>query len=112
MLNVIDSEPASHATIMQIRALLAAQQAASLHEGAPNADLRIDRIDRLIALLREHQQALCEAMASDFSWRSHDHSMMTDILLPLRALQYARRHVRRWMRPERRATALGQGWLG
>ena len=112
MLNLIESEPASSATIAQVRQLLARQQAATLSEGAPDAALRIDRIDRMIALLRENQQRLCEAMSADFSWRSHDHSMMTDILLPLRALHYARNHVRRWMRPERRATALGQGWLG
>jgi coniferyl-aldehyde dehydrogenase len=95
-----------------VRAVLARQQAASRIEGPPSARLRIERIDRVINLLVNHQQRLCEALAEDFTWRSHDQSLMADVLLPIRGLKYARDHVRRWMRPERRKAELGGGWLG
>jgi len=62
--------------------------------------------------LQENQHALCDALAADFSWRSHDQSMMGDVLLPLRGLQYARKNVRRWMKPERRRAELGLGLIG
>jgi coniferyl-aldehyde dehydrogenase len=100
------------AAIDGVRAVLARQQAASLAEGPPSAKVRIARIDRVINLLVEHQQRLCEALARDFTWRSHDQSLLADVLLPLRGLKYARDHVHRWMRPERRKAELGGGWLG
>lgn len=100
------------AAIDGVRAVLARQQAASRVEGPPSAELRIERINRVINLLVDHQQRLCEALAQDFTWRSHDQSLLADVLLPIRGLKYAREHVRRWMRPERRKAELGGGWLG
>lgn len=96
----------------RVRTVLARQQAASLAEGPPSAALRIERINRVINLLVDNQQRLCEALARDFTWRSHDQSLMADVLLPVYGLKYARDHVRRWMRPERRKAELGSGWLG
>lgn len=101
-----------NAAIDGVRAVLARQQAASRIEGPPSAEMRIERIDRVINLLVEHQQPLCAALAEDFTWRSHDQSLMADVLLPIRGLKYAREHVRRWMRPERRKAELRGGWLG
>ena len=106
-----DDRPAG-AAIEAVRAVLARQQAASRAEGPPSAALRIERINRVIKLLVDHQHALCEALARDFTWRSHDQSLLADVLLPIRGLKYARKHVRRWMRPERRTAELGGGWLG
>ncbi|MGE8190244.1 coniferyl aldehyde dehydrogenase [Pseudomonas sp. NPDC086278] len=96
----------------RVAQVLARQQAASLAEGPPPAALRIERIDRVIKLLLDNQQPLCEALAKDFTWRSHDQSLMADVLLPVQGLKYARDHVHRWMRPQRRKAELGSGWLG
>ncbi|MBK5354684.1 aldehyde dehydrogenase family protein [Pseudomonas sp. TH41] len=96
----------------RVAAVLALQQAASLSEGPPSAELRIERINRVINLLLNNQQRLCEALSRDFTWRSHDQSLLADVLLPVQGLKYARDHVRRWMRPERRRAELGSGWLG
>jgi coniferyl-aldehyde dehydrogenase len=99
-------------TIARMRDVLTRQQAAFLREGPPTAELRTKRIDRVIALLQENQERLCEALAADFSWRSHDQSLMADVLLPLRGLQYARRNLRRWMRPEQRRAEFNLELLG
>lgn len=99
-------------TVDRVRAVLARQHAAFLADGPPSAELRIERINRVIALLVENQQRLCEALAKDFTWRSHDQSLLADVLLPVQGLKYARDNVRRWMRPERRRAELGSGWLG
>ncbi len=96
----------------RVAAVLACQQAASLSEGPPSAELRIERINRVINLLLDNQQALCDALAKDFTWRSHDQSLLADVLLPVQGLKYARDHVRQWMRPQRRKAELGSGWLG
>jgi coniferyl-aldehyde dehydrogenase len=102
----------AHVTIARLQDVLARQQAAFIADGPPPAALRIDRIDRVIALVLENQQALCAALATDFSWRSHDHSLMSDVLLPVAGLKYARKRVQRWMKPERRTPEMGAGWLG
>ena len=54
----------------------------------------------------ERWPALCEAISADFGWRSHDFSLMADILLPVNGLKYARKNLRRWMAPQRRSTSL------
>lgn len=103
---------ASSATIARLQDVLARQQVAFLADGPPSVELRIDRIDRAIALLVENQGRLCEALAADFSWRSHDQSLMTDVLLPVGGLRYARKNLRRWMKPERRRAEMNLGLLG
>ncbi|MEM9304293.1 MAG: aldehyde dehydrogenase family protein, partial [Pseudomonadota bacterium] len=79
---------------------------------APELELRHDRLDRAIALLTGHQDALCEAMDADFGGRPQLLSKLTDIVAPVRALRFARRHLRRWMRPQRRRAPFPLGWLG
>ena len=107
-----DSQARFVPTSARVAAVLARQQAASLSEGPPSAELRIERINRVIKQLLDNQQALCEALAKDFTWRSHDQSLLADVLLPVQGLKYARDHVRQWMRPQRRKAELGSGWLG
>jgi len=107
-----DSNTQADTLAERVADVLARQQAASLSEGPPSADLRIARINRVIKLLLDHQQPLCEALAKDFTWRSHDQSLMADVLLPVQGLKYARDHVHRWMHPQRRKAELGSGWLG
>ena len=104
--------PADDALASRMRDVLARQRAAFLAEGTPSAEVRIERIERVIALLLENRTRICEAVAADFSWRSHDQTMLSDVLLSLASLRHARRHVRRWMRPRRHRAEFGLGWLG
>jgi coniferyl-aldehyde dehydrogenase len=103
---------AESTTIARMRETLARQRAAFLADGPPGAALRIDRIDRVIALVLENKRRICAAMAADYSWRSHDHTLLSDILLPLAALKHARANVCRWMKPQRRTPELGLGLVG
>ena len=81
----------------------AAQRAAQAAQGDPPAQLRIDRIERCIALLVDHARELCEAVASDFGQRPPEVTRALDILPAVLALKHARAHLRRWMRPRRSA---------
>lgn len=82
--------------------LIARQRAAHLAAGAPSAEERIDRLDRCIALLKENGSAFEDTLDADFGNRSRHASALTDIMTPVGALQHARKHVRAWMRPEKR----------
>jgi coniferyl-aldehyde dehydrogenase len=79
------------------RALLAAQQAAFRSEGAVSVAVRKDRLQRVIDLLVQHNDALCEAMGADFGGRPVVFSMMNDIAGSLASLKHARDNLERWL---------------
>jgi coniferyl-aldehyde dehydrogenase len=80
---------------------LAGQRTAFLSERGASAAARIDRLERAARLLVDHEQDFVDAVAADFGQRPAALTRFTDILPAVRALQHARKHVRRWMRPQR-----------
>lgn len=86
----------------ELEAILERQRQAFLKEGVVTAATRRDRLTRLIDLVVDCQDELVDAMEADFGCRSRRVSRFVDIAVPLEFLKHARRHVRRWMRPERR----------
>ena len=85
----------------QARMLLDGQRSAFRLEGVVTAKVRIDRLGRALALLVNHQAQICAAAASDFGQRPATLTRFMDVLPAVVALKSARRHVRRWMRPQR-----------
>jgi len=96
----------------ELRSLLEAQRAAHLAEPNVAAELRIDRLNRAIDLIVSHQQPLCAALAADFGQRPHGLSGFMDLFPAVHALKFARKHVRRWMRPRRVRLGLPMGVPG
>ncbi|MEM1106661.1 MAG: coniferyl aldehyde dehydrogenase [Pseudomonadota bacterium] len=92
--------------------VLASQKAAHIREGAPGVSKRIEWMDKAIALLVDHQSEIEEAVASDFGHRSRDATRFTDVASSIGALQYAKKHVAKWMRPEKRKVEFPLGLLG
>jgi coniferyl-aldehyde dehydrogenase len=88
-----------------MHAILERQKLAQLADGPPSAALRIDRLDRAIGLLVDHADAIAEALRDDFGNRSIHGSLVTDVAASIEPLKHARRHVRRWMRRERRGVS-------
>jgi len=93
-------------------AILDKQKAAHIHDGAPNAKQRIDRLNRAIGLLVDFQEEIEEALAKDFGHRSRDASRFTDVSSSIGALKHARKHVGKWMRPEKRKPEAPFGLMG
>jgi coniferyl-aldehyde dehydrogenase len=90
-----------------LNALLAKQRAAQLRDGAPSAALRIDRLNRCIALLVDHRSDIEVALNEDFGARSRHVSAFADVVSSIGPLKHARQHVARWMKTERRRTTPG-----
>lgn len=82
-----------------LRSLFALQRAAASSSEVP-AGVRVDRLQRAIDLLVTRESELCVALASDFGQRPAAVTRSMDILPAVLSLKYARRHVRRWMRPQ------------
>jgi len=97
---------------VNLKRLLERQQRANQRDGVPTLAVRTSRLDRAIALLVENQHVLCEAMNADFGNRSSHQSRMADIYSAVESLKYAKKHVARWMQPERRKVAPPLNILG
>lgn len=98
-----DTSPsADQQTVAAMKSLLAKQQQAFLQEDFNNPATRIDRLQRAYLLIGENQQALVDACNRDFGNRSRHQSQMSDILSTMEAMQYASKHLRKWMKPSKR----------
>ncbi|MCE9524029.1 MAG: coniferyl aldehyde dehydrogenase [Alphaproteobacteria bacterium] len=96
-----------------LRAMLDRQRAAFLKDGPPSAEIRIDRIDRCIALLVDNQEEIADALNTDFGNRSPQMSKFTDIAGSIGPLKHAKENLRKWMRIEKRKTTPAiLGWFG
>src|SRR6185312_15296911 len=87
-----------------MRALLERQKAAQLRDGAPSAEVRMERLDRCIGLLVENRKAIEAALNADFGARSPEATAFTDVAASIGPLQHAKANLKKWMRPERRKT--------
>ena len=96
----------------QLTRLLAAQKKAFVGAGHVSAELRRERIQRVIELLVRFQQPLVEAMDADFGGRPQGFSLMNDVLGSLASLKYARDHLEHWVADEPRQVFAPYDQLG
>ena len=96
----------------QLTSLLAAQKKAFVGAGHVSAELRRERIQRVIELLVRFHQPLVEAMDADFGGRPQGFSLMNDVLGSLASLKYARDHLEHWVADEPRQVFAPYDQLG
>ena len=95
-----------------MQAVLDRQKRAYLAEGVVSAATRIDRLDRAIDILKTHGGRLSDAMAADFGHRPAEFSKLADLDGTVGALEHAKKHLRQWMKPEKRKVTFPLGLLG
>src|ERR1043166_4946988 len=95
--------------------LLAGQRAAFLRDGAPSLARRRTDLARLKHALIGRRQALEAAIASDFGNRSRHETAIMEISGLVGGIDYLRRNLRQFMRPQRRRVSLhlqfGRAWV-
>ena len=67
---------------------------------------RQESLSRLESLLRRNVDSFVETLDRDFRARSGHETRMLEVFPSLEAIGHARRHLRSWMKPQRRATSL------
>ena len=80
------------------------QRSARDSAAAPDYAARIAALDRLEALLRTNAAAICAAIDRDFKGRSPQETRLLEIFPAVEGIRHARRHLARWMKPQRRPT--------
>ncbi|WP_051798383.1 aldehyde dehydrogenase family protein [Catenuloplanes japonicus] len=84
---------------MTVTDLFHAQRAAYLQEGPPAAEVRRDRLDRLLVAVLGAADDLTEALDADFGHRPPTMSLMADVAGTIENIRHLSAHLEEWMRP-------------
>ena len=75
---------------------------------------RLAQLDGLERMVAEHEADITAALADDLG-RSATDAWIADIMPPIGEIAYARKHLKKWMRPRRTRLPLNQrparGWI-
>ncbi|MFZ2289949.1 MAG: coniferyl aldehyde dehydrogenase [Halopseudomonas yangmingensis] len=88
--------------IEAMQQVFARQRQAFAAQPMPDAESRRQMLHGLGKALVAHQQALIEAIDRDFGRRSADETRLAELLPSIEAVHYARKRIRRWMKPSKR----------
>lgn len=83
-----------------------AQRLAHAVEPYPTSAVRLDRLDRLLALTEGHAGEIERAIDDDFGGRSVQETRLAELFVVRAGILHARRHLRSWMANRRMPTAL------
>ena len=72
----------------------------------PDYDARMAALDRLGQAVRRYKDEIIAACSADFGRRAPLETLGADVMVSLDEIKHARRHLRGWMRPQRRAVNL------
>lgn len=95
-----------------MKAALEAQRQDYLKEGVVTAETRIDRLQRGVDGLVKYSDKLVDALNSDFTCRSREVSLLTDVGAGIAPMKHAMKHLRSWMKPEKRPTMFPMNLMG
>ena len=75
-------------------------------EPMPTLAQRMSWLDSLARLLKQHQHEIADAISADFGHRSAVETRLAEVFPALEGIRHARRHLRGWMRPQRRSVSV------
>ena len=101
-----------HTVEQDLNRILDNQRRAFRAEGPVALETRIDRIDRCIAMLVDHQAAICEAVNRDFGNRSKYATLMMDVMNSVGSLKFVKKNLKKWMKPEKRTPFMPMNFMG
>jgi coniferyl-aldehyde dehydrogenase len=85
-----------------MKELLQEQRTAFDAEGVVSAETRLDRLNRAISIVYDNQTEITDAIEEDFGNRSRHQTQMSDVYATLEGLRHAKKHLRHWMKDEKR----------
>ncbi|MEK9952571.1 MAG: coniferyl aldehyde dehydrogenase [Curvibacter sp.] len=85
-----------------LQAALRKQRAAYQAHPVPDYAARCADLRKLERFVREHQEAICTAISADYGNRSRHETLLTEVLPVLKGIHHTLKHLKRWMKPQRR----------
>lgn len=82
--------------------IFALQRQAYLRQPYPSLEERRQNLSKLERILLDNGDAIADAINRDFGNRCVEESKMLELFTCVDGLRYARRHLKKWMKPQRR----------
>ena len=99
--------------LQNLRALVDRQRSAFRAEGEVTYSTRIDRLKRLKALIVENKTEFATTTKREFNGaRSYEFSLFSEFASRVEAIDYSMKHLKEWMKPEKRKTNKPMNLLG
>lgn len=106
------NNPAINTAANDMRATLDRQRQLCDEEGAVSPEQRIDRLNRAIDLIFDNRDIIVETLAQDFGHRSSHQSQMSDIYATIECLKHSKKHLKKWMKAEKRKAPFPMNLMG
>src|SRR5262245_61747023 len=75
---------------------------AYLHPPYPSYEEGRENLPRRERLLADNASAIADAISADFGHRAFEESMMAELFTSVDGIRDAKKHLKKWMRPQRR----------
>ncbi len=91
----------SNETIQNMHRVLELQKSLNIKEGAPNLQLRSDRLDRVISMVTKYETKIISALQDDFGNRDPVMSAATEVASVIGPMDHAKKNLKKWMKIEK-----------
>ena len=102
----------SEASSDDMRKILDRQKKAYLNDGVVSNEVRLDRLERAVNVIKKNEEKFVDAMSADFGHRSRHQSLFSDIALSISPLRHAQKNLKRWRKSEKRSAIFPLNLLG
>jgi len=96
----------------ELKDQLARQRQAYLDEGFVTAETRIDRLKRVYKMIGENQNLIIDTVNCDFGNHSRHQAQMSEIFAVMENMKHSIKHVKSWMKAEKRKAIFPLNLLG
>ena len=89
-------------TLQEMENVLKLQKKLHIEEGPASIELRKDRLNRCIKMIKEYSDEIIDALQKDFGNRDPKSSFLTEIASTIGVLEHAIKNVNNWTKDEKR----------
>ena len=89
-------------TLHEMESVLKLQKKLHIEEGPASIELRKDRLNRCIKMIKEYSDEIIDALQKDFGNRDPKSSFLTEIASTIGVLEHAIKNVDKWTKDEKR----------
>ena len=112
-MSIAEQNNITELTGQNLNALVERQRSQFRAEGEVTYATRIDRLKRLKALIVENKTEFAKTTKREFGGaRSYEFSLFSEFASKVEAIDYSMKHLKAWMKPEKRKTNKPMNFLG
>ena len=98
----------SQEKIQEMEKILNLQKKLYIEEETPSLELRQDRLNRCVEMLKKYNVEILDAIQEDFGNRDSKAGFMSEIMTTIGSINYAKENVKKWMKDEKRKSNSSQ----